>query len=54
MVLAVPDETARGRKPVFRDESAAVVAKQQYPPVQLHEFDLMRGLESRAVRRLLY
>ncbi|MBN1654716.1 MAG: hypothetical protein JXA30_13175, partial [Deltaproteobacteria bacterium] len=28
-------EPARGRKPVLRDESAAVVAKQQYPPEQL-------------------
>ncbi|MBN1654867.1 MAG: hypothetical protein JXA30_13945, partial [Deltaproteobacteria bacterium] len=35
MVLAVPDEPARGRKPVFRDELAAVVAKQQYPPERL-------------------
>ncbi|MBN1654254.1 MAG: hypothetical protein JXA30_10835 [Deltaproteobacteria bacterium] len=35
MVLAVPDEPARGRKPVLRDGSAAVVAKQQYPPEQL-------------------
>ncbi|MBN1656099.1 MAG: hypothetical protein JXA30_20190, partial [Deltaproteobacteria bacterium] len=33
--LAVPDESARGRKPVLWDESAAVVDKQQYPPEQL-------------------
>jgi hypothetical protein len=31
MVLAVPDESARGRKPVLRDEMAAVATKQQYP-----------------------
>ncbi|MBN1652357.1 MAG: hypothetical protein JXA30_01130, partial [Deltaproteobacteria bacterium] len=31
MVLAVPDEPGRGRKPVLRDESAVVVAKQHYP-----------------------
>ncbi|MBN1652171.1 MAG: hypothetical protein JXA30_00165, partial [Deltaproteobacteria bacterium] len=35
MVLAVPDEPARGRKPVLRDELAAVVVKQQYPPERL-------------------
>jgi hypothetical protein len=35
MVLAVPDEPARGRKPVLRDEVAAVVAKQQYPRERL-------------------
>ena len=35
MVLAVPDEPARGRKPVLRDELAAVVAKQQYPRERL-------------------
>ncbi|MBN1656425.1 MAG: hypothetical protein JXA30_21830, partial [Deltaproteobacteria bacterium] len=35
MVLAVPDKPARGRKPVFRDESASVVAKQQYPTEQV-------------------
>ncbi|MBN1656151.1 MAG: hypothetical protein JXA30_20450, partial [Deltaproteobacteria bacterium] len=29
MVLAIPDEPARGRKPVLRDELAVVVAKQQ-------------------------
>ncbi|MBN1653024.1 MAG: hypothetical protein JXA30_04535, partial [Deltaproteobacteria bacterium] len=34
-VLAVPDEPARGRKPVLRDELAAVVVKQQYPPERL-------------------
>jgi hypothetical protein len=34
-VLAVPDEPTRGRKPVLRDESAAVVAKQQYPRERL-------------------
>jgi hypothetical protein len=28
---AVPDEPARGRKPVLQDELAAIVAKQQYP-----------------------
>ncbi|MBN1655173.1 MAG: hypothetical protein JXA30_15500, partial [Deltaproteobacteria bacterium] len=37
MVLAVPDEPARGRKPVLRGELAAVVVKQQYPPERLHE-----------------
>ncbi|MBN1656047.1 MAG: hypothetical protein JXA30_19925 [Deltaproteobacteria bacterium] len=36
MVLAVPDEPARERKPVLRDELAAVVVKQQYPPERLH------------------
>jgi prevent-host-death family protein len=35
MVLAVPDEPARGRKPVLRDELAVVVAKQQYPHERL-------------------
>ncbi|MBN1652956.1 MAG: hypothetical protein JXA30_04190 [Deltaproteobacteria bacterium] len=35
MVLAVPDEPARGRKPVLRDELAAVEVKQQYPPERL-------------------
>ncbi|MBN1652703.1 MAG: hypothetical protein JXA30_02890 [Deltaproteobacteria bacterium] len=35
MVLAVPDEPVRGRKPVLRDELAAVVFKQQYPPERL-------------------
>ncbi|MBN1656403.1 MAG: hypothetical protein JXA30_21720, partial [Deltaproteobacteria bacterium] len=35
MVLAVPDEPARGRQPVLRDELAAVVVKQQYPPERL-------------------
>ncbi|MBN1653765.1 MAG: hypothetical protein JXA30_08315, partial [Deltaproteobacteria bacterium] len=35
MVLAVPDEPARGRKPVLRGELAAVVVKQQYPPERL-------------------
>ncbi|MBN1655123.1 MAG: hypothetical protein JXA30_15245, partial [Deltaproteobacteria bacterium] len=35
-VLAVPDEPARGRKPVLRDELAAVVVKQQYPSERLH------------------
>jgi hypothetical protein len=35
MVLAVPDEPDRGRKPVLRDEVAAVVAKQQYPRERL-------------------
>ncbi|MBN1654397.1 MAG: hypothetical protein JXA30_11565, partial [Deltaproteobacteria bacterium] len=30
-----PDEPARGRKPVLRDELAAVVVKQQYPPERL-------------------
>ncbi|MBN1652431.1 MAG: hypothetical protein JXA30_01510 [Deltaproteobacteria bacterium] len=30
-----PSTPARGRKPVLRDESAAVVAKQQYPPERL-------------------
>jgi hypothetical protein len=35
MVLAVPDEPARGRKPVLRDELAAVAAKQQYPRERL-------------------
>ncbi|MBN1652719.1 MAG: hypothetical protein JXA30_02975, partial [Deltaproteobacteria bacterium] len=29
-------EPARGRKPVLRDELAAVVVKQQYPPERLH------------------
>jgi quinone-modifying oxidoreductase, subunit QmoB len=38
MVLAVPDEPARGRKPVLRDEVAAVVAKQQYPRERLYDF----------------
>ncbi|MBN1655865.1 MAG: hypothetical protein JXA30_19015, partial [Deltaproteobacteria bacterium] len=28
-------EPARGRKPVLRDEMAAVVVKQQYPPERL-------------------
>ncbi|MBN1655401.1 MAG: hypothetical protein JXA30_16665, partial [Deltaproteobacteria bacterium] len=28
-------EPARGRKPVLRDELAAVVVKQQYPPERL-------------------
>jgi O-acetyl-ADP-ribose deacetylase len=37
MVLAVPDETARGRKPVLRDEVAAVVTNQQYPRERLRE-----------------
>jgi hypothetical protein len=37
MVLAVPDELARGRKPVLRDEVVAVVAKQQYPRERLYE-----------------
>ncbi|MBN1652215.1 MAG: hypothetical protein JXA30_00405 [Deltaproteobacteria bacterium] len=32
MVLAVPDEPARGRKPVLWNELAVVVAKQQYFP----------------------
>jgi hypothetical protein len=40
----VPDETARGRKPVLRDELTAVVAKQQYPrerlPLIFFDFDL--------------
>jgi hypothetical protein len=35
---AVPDEPARGRKPVLRDESAAVVAKQQYPRERFYLF----------------
>ncbi|MBN1654698.1 MAG: hypothetical protein JXA30_13085, partial [Deltaproteobacteria bacterium] len=35
MVLAVPDEPGRGRKPVLRNELAVVVAKQQYPPERL-------------------
>jgi hypothetical protein len=46
MVLAVPDEPARGRwgdsnriapgkAPVLRDELAAVVAKKQYPRERL-------------------
>ncbi|MBN1655713.1 MAG: hypothetical protein JXA30_18250, partial [Deltaproteobacteria bacterium] len=34
----VPDEPARGRKPVLRDELAAVVVKQQYPPERLPAF----------------
>ncbi|MBN1653882.1 MAG: hypothetical protein JXA30_08915, partial [Deltaproteobacteria bacterium] len=34
-VLAVPDEPARGRKPVLRDELAAVVVKQQYASERL-------------------
>jgi hypothetical protein len=38
MVLAVPDEPARGRKPVLRDELTAVVAKQQYPSERLLSF----------------
>jgi hypothetical protein len=37
MVLAVPDEPDRGRKPVLRDEVAAVVAKQRYPCERLQE-----------------
>jgi RNA polymerase primary sigma factor len=37
MVLAVPDEPARGRKPVLRDEVAAVVTKQQYPRERLRK-----------------
>ncbi|MBN1652998.1 MAG: hypothetical protein JXA30_04405, partial [Deltaproteobacteria bacterium] len=41
MVLAVPDEPARGRKPVLRDELAAVVVKQQYPPERLRS--ILRG-----------
>ncbi|MBN1653956.1 MAG: hypothetical protein JXA30_09285 [Deltaproteobacteria bacterium] len=40
MVLAVPDEPARGRKPVLRDELAAVVFKQQYPPERLRKKQL--------------
>ncbi|MBN1653900.1 MAG: hypothetical protein JXA30_09005, partial [Deltaproteobacteria bacterium] len=39
MVLAVPDEPARGRKPVLRDELAVFVAKQQDPPERLHFFE---------------
>ncbi|MBN1654490.1 MAG: hypothetical protein JXA30_12030, partial [Deltaproteobacteria bacterium] len=35
MVLAVPDEPARGRKLVIRDELAVIVAKQQDPPERL-------------------
>ncbi|MBN1653608.1 MAG: hypothetical protein JXA30_07510 [Deltaproteobacteria bacterium] len=31
-----PSTPARGQKPVLRDELAAVVAKQQYFPEQLH------------------
>ncbi|MBN1655795.1 MAG: hypothetical protein JXA30_18665, partial [Deltaproteobacteria bacterium] len=30
-------EPARGRKPVLRDELAAVVVKQQYPPERLRK-----------------
>ncbi|MBN1655794.1 MAG: hypothetical protein JXA30_18660, partial [Deltaproteobacteria bacterium] len=37
-VLAVADEPARGRKPVLRDELAAVVVKQQCPPERLRFF----------------
>jgi protein ImuB len=39
MVLDVPDEPARGRKPVLRDEVAAVVAKQQYLRERLSQND---------------
>jgi hypothetical protein len=42
MVLAVPDEPARGRKPVLRDEVAAVVAKQQYPRERLRKSRLAK------------
>ncbi|MBN1655767.1 MAG: hypothetical protein JXA30_18525 [Deltaproteobacteria bacterium] len=35
MVRALPDEPARERKPVLRDELAAVVVKQRYPPERL-------------------
>ncbi|MBN1652257.1 MAG: hypothetical protein JXA30_00620 [Deltaproteobacteria bacterium] len=38
MVLAVREETARGRKPVLRDELAAVVVKQRYPSERLRAF----------------
>jgi elongation factor P len=53
MVLAVPDELARGRKPVLRDEEAAVATKQQYPRERLpfllerlmiNSSDLKRGV----------
>ncbi|MBN1652191.1 MAG: hypothetical protein JXA30_00280 [Deltaproteobacteria bacterium] len=46
MVLAVPDEPARGRKPVLRDELAVVVAKQQYPPERLRISCPPRGWSS--------
>jgi transcription-repair coupling factor (superfamily II helicase) len=42
MVLAVPDEPARGRKPVLQDELDAVAAKQQYPRERLPLFEDMR------------
>jgi hypothetical protein len=52
MVLAVPDEPARGRwgdsnriapgtAPVLRDEVAVVVAKQQYPRERLRQIDVI-------------
>ncbi|MBN1654113.1 MAG: hypothetical protein JXA30_10080 [Deltaproteobacteria bacterium] len=31
IVLAVPDEPDRGRKPVLHDQLAAFLAKRQYP-----------------------
>ncbi|MBN1655100.1 MAG: hypothetical protein JXA30_15130 [Deltaproteobacteria bacterium] len=37
MVLAAPDGPARGRKPVLRDESAAVVTLHRYPPERLRK-----------------
>jgi hypothetical protein len=43
MVLALPDEPARGRKPVLRDEVAAVVAKQQYPRERLQNSERAGG-----------
>ncbi|MBN1654723.1 MAG: hypothetical protein JXA30_13210, partial [Deltaproteobacteria bacterium] len=52
MVLAVPDEPARGRKPVLRDELAAVVVKQQHPPERLRKLQASYGRSgSRSVLR---
>ncbi|MBN1655071.1 MAG: hypothetical protein JXA30_14980, partial [Deltaproteobacteria bacterium] len=48
MVLAVPVEPARGRKPVLRDELAAVVVKQQYPPERLLAFKWAAHKENKA------
>jgi hypothetical protein len=44
MVLDVPDEPARGRKPVLRDELTAVVAKQRYPRERLPLFLFLNRL----------
>ncbi|MBN1652643.1 MAG: SMC-Scp complex subunit ScpB [Deltaproteobacteria bacterium] len=42
MVLAVPDEPARGRMPVLQDELAAVVVKQQVAPEPLPQTEAGR------------